>query len=303
MKKILVLLLSTLLVLVIAGCKPPGSETSSEPSSEPSASASESSQPAISNEELVRQHMTSLGFTGVKVNQEIDLEAAKKATAGDGRFADAPLFSSADTVSFLTSGSEAANTAKQYVAGKTGAPESEVVDPSRWVAVQTKDGVSWKGNTSFVQGNVQPVGVRHDESGAIIMVFVSSQGRFAYLRAACANPQTEEPKPKCEEGCKPKCKQNCGGGGDTPKDPTKDVNVNPKVPANVKGPGTTPVGKNPGKPTPPIDSSTGCRGSCGGGSTQPPSGGGGSSSAPTPVHPGAPSSEKPAIGPTPSDFD
>jgi len=47
-----------------------------------------------------------------------------------------------------------------------------------------------------------------------------------------------------------------------PKDPSQDVQRNPSVPPQVKGPGTTPVGSNPGPATKPTDSSTGCNGPC-----------------------------------------
>jgi hypothetical protein len=48
----------------------------------------------------------------------------------------------------------------------------------------------------------------------------------------------------------------------TPKDPSKDVLLNPDVPDKVKGPGTTPVGTDPGPATPVYDTPTGCNGPC-----------------------------------------
>ena len=47
-----------------------------------------------------------------------------------------------------------------------------------------------------------------------------------------------------------------------PKDPSKDVNVNPSVPPQVRGPGTTPIGVSPGPATPVFDTPTGCNGPC-----------------------------------------
>lgn len=66
---------------------------------------------------------------------------------------------------------------------------------------------------------------------------------------------------------KPKCPYNPALPPDhpnclKPKDPSKDVLVNPKVPDQVKGPGTTPVGTDPGPARPPVDSPTGCNGPC-----------------------------------------
>lgn len=58
--------------------------------------------------------------------------------------------------------------------------------------------------------------------------------------------------PDMPHGTPPNCKD----------DPVNDVNVNPAVPPQVRGPGTTPVGTDPGPATPPVDSPTGCDGPC-----------------------------------------
>ncbi len=61
-----------------------------------------------------------------------------------------------------------------------------------------------------------------------------------------------------------------------PKDPSQDVLLNPDVPDQVKGPGTTPVGTDPGPPTPACDTPTGyCPGSEPTTTTTQPSGGSG----------------------------
>lgn len=64
-----------------------------------------------------------------------------------------------------------------------------------------------------------------------------------------------------------------------PKDPSVDPLLNPDIPDQVQGPGTTPVGGNPGPPETPVDSPTGCHGPCPTTqppATQPPPSGGGS---------------------------
>jgi len=77
-------------------------------------------------------------------------------------------------------------------------------------------------------------------------------------------PSTSPPltQPPCVVDCVPTTKLK-------PKDPTQDPLVNPAVPPIVKGPGSTPPGGDPGKPTPPVDSPTGCNGP-GGVCAQPP---------------------------------
>lgn len=84
-------------------------------------------------------------------------------------------------------------------------------------------------------------------------------------------PTPEEPPtpvcpPEMPYGTPPICKDS----------PSRDVNNNPLVPPQVRGPGTTPIGVDPGPATPPIDSPTGCQGPCPTTPTTVPSGGGGS---------------------------
>ncbi len=69
----------------------------------------------------------------------------------------------------------------------------------------------------------------------------------------------------------------CGSTSSTtlkPKDPTQDPIVNPAVPPIVKGPGSTPVGHDPGPASPPTDSPTGCNGPCPTTTTRPSAGSG-----------------------------
>lgn len=84
-------------------------------------------------------------------------------------------------------------------------------------------------------------------------------GSTLWVMHRCGNVVTHNPPPPPKPECPPNSdKPECL----TPKDPSKDVNVNPDVPDGVKGPGTTPVGTDPGPPTTPVDSDTGCKGSC-----------------------------------------
>jgi hypothetical protein len=55
-----------------------------------------------------------------------------------------------------------------------------------------------------------------------------------------------------------------------PKNPNESTLVNPSIPPQVQGPGTTPVGQSPGAPQTPVDSPTGCNGPCPGSSSPPP---------------------------------
>jgi hypothetical protein len=73
-------------------------------------------------------------------------------------------------------------------------------------------------------------------------------------------PTTTVPVPLCPDG--PLAGKPVPPSGVCPKNPGADVNVNPRVPPAVRGPGTTPIGVNPGPATPVVDSPTGCNGPC-----------------------------------------
>ena len=94
----------------------------------------------------------------------------------------------------------------------------------------------------------------------------------------------------------------------TPKDPSQDVNVNPNVPDQVRGPGTTPVGEDPGPAQKPVDSGNGGAPAPAPAPQpqNPPSGGGSGDVLPPPTQAPAPANdapkpEAPAQG-NPSDF-
>lgn|GEM_PF-2465635 len=104
---------------------------------------------------------------------------------------------------------------------------------------------------------------------------VAKDGTTFWVMARCGNPvtvgkapipskpaptPTPTPTPSCPPGqhISPQDHTTCI----LPKDPSKDVLVNPSVPAQVKGPGTTKVGQDPGPATKPIDGGTGCGGPC-----------------------------------------
>lgn len=94
--------------------------------------------------------------------------------------------------------------------------------------------------------------------------------------------------------------------GVCPKNPAKDVGVNPAVPDPVKGPGTTPVGTDPGPAVRPTDSPTGCDGPCPSHttpSTAPPSGPG-PVVLPVPTQSPTPATGNPSVAPSgqPSNF-
>lgn len=73
-------------------------------------------------------------------------------------------------------------------------------------------------------------------------------------------PTSEKPKPPPEKVCLPPTPH--GTWPLCKDDPVRDVQNNPGVPDGSTGPGTTPVGTDPGPAEAPVDSPTGCNGPC-----------------------------------------
>jgi len=140
-------------------------------------------------------------------------------------------------------------------------------------AMAPTDGV----NTGVNPGGdgFQQRGVDGDDRQATKLTF--QNGKVIYIMHRCGNivtpgnpipgvPEKPRPAPPAQpsqpDGPQPPGKPDKPPPGVTPKDPSKDVNVNPAVPEQVRGPGTTPVGTDPGPATPVYDTPTGCNGPC-----------------------------------------
>lgn len=139
---------------------------------------------------------------------EVD-QSKDKSTTGDGAFNKKGVRTPAQMIKYLKSGSKSAKALMGSVLEATGATRDEVLDSGNWIAVQSKISFHYPGNTSFNGNGTSIAGSRKGEKGDIFLIFVSpSTGRACAVRGACANPQIMMP---------------------TPKDPSKDVGVNPRV--------------------------------------------------------------------------
>jgi hypothetical protein len=191
-----------------------------------------------------------------------------------------------DLMNFFKSDRKVAKQARSRVTKalrKAGVSKDEIhralTTSDRWIWVAPTVPSQISGTTYPVNGGVIKVGEpRSVASNDAMWFYVTEDGhivRDAAVRADCGNPEvtTITPIPPghgappitCVSGCvqTPYCKMHPTAPKClTPKDPTKDVLVNPNVPDQVKGPGTTPVGTSPGPATKPVDSSTGCNGPC-----------------------------------------
>lgn len=169
-------------------------------------------------------------------------------------------------------------------------------DCASWLWVAPTVDSQILGTTFSVNGEVfQSDNWRQVASNDAIWFYVTSDAHIvagASVRADCGNPNvvtvrpvrpdTPEAPPVDIPPGNP-CPFNPALPVDSPdclkpKDPSQDVLLNPDVPDQVKGPGTTPVGMDPGPPTPACDTSTGyCPGSEPTTTTTRPSGGSGGS--------------------------
>lgn len=144
----------------------------------------------------------------------------------------------------------------------SGAYLAAKVEPSTAPANGVNTGVT-PGGSGF-----QEPGVYGDDKSRKATKVTFTNGDVVYIMHRCGNIVTKKPIPKVPHKPKPKPKPKCPNGspmnpnGTCAKDPTKDVNVNPSVPPGVRGPGTTPVGTNPGPATQTYDTPTGCNGPC-----------------------------------------
>lgn len=225
-------------------------------------------------------------------------------TTGPRSFSHDGVYTAEEQVEFLKSGTPEGDAILASVIEGTstkGYPttKEDVLDASNWTTVQFTVPVYWTCNSGFDAANnsIKESDAHADQASSVLAVYIpkeqaaSGELKLAYgTRGACNNPQdcmptkippTEKPTPKptppstpepsvtptppvplCPDG--PEEGQPVGDDGVCEKDPTSDVLVNPDVPDQVKGEGTTPVGQDPGPAEDPIDSPTGCDGSCDG---------------------------------------
>ncbi len=116
---------------------------------------------------------------------------------------------------------------------------------------------------------------------------VWGDGSVTWVLHRCGNPMTPGKPPHNPPSSHHKCPPGQVVSSDShicivPKDPSEDPMNNPDVPGQVKGPGTTPAGGNPGPATNPTDSPTGCNGPCPGSGGGGNNGGGGGNDSPLP---------------------
>lgn len=255
--------------------------------------------------------------------------------AGEGAFSD-PANSKQEFMQFLNSGSDEANAYAKEIAKESDSKVQDVkTNGESWVFVKFNDKTTLPENTIYDNGQVVKVGERDNKAGDAVFIFVGDKAcqvavnsneptspktvneiaKHSTLgRAGCLNPQYEWPIPFEKHDTKPPVNPNPNPEPSpepnptkptlTPKDPSKDVLRNPKVPDQVKGPGTgvhepakKPVdsgnGGAPKKelPAPPVNPPSGP----GTGDVLPPK-----TENPLPAD-GAPSPENPAVG-NPEDF-
>lgn len=144
-------------------------------------------------EDIVSADLVSKGWDkdkfvlGDKVDPTLD-----KSDAGQGAFSQKGIKSPAAMIDFLKTKSTEANMVKKAVMDTTGATEADVMNVSKWVAVQSLVDFEYPGNTWLDDGKQAAAGTRKAEAGEIFLAFAGPKGVF-YVRGACSNPQTIAP--------------------------------------------------------------------------------------------------------------
>lgn len=289
--------------------------------------------------QTVKGILEAQGFTADKytiisdTNQEVDVNEG-----GEGSFTDNPINSLNEYSEWINNGSVAANAYVEDIARRSGDTVDQVKNgTSRTVFVQFEEETVLPGNTMLKDGQVVDAGSRDNAKGDAAIIYVGGKAcevsktsgnptsknsinemktYTAVGRAGCANPQNSWPIPKPQPQPNPQPKPEPTPEPTppkpptppTPKDPSQDVNVNPNVPDQVRGPGTTPVGEDPGPAQKPVDSGNGGAPAPAPAPQpqNPPSGGGSGDVLPPPTQAPAPANdapkpEAPAEG-NPSDF-
>jgi len=151
------------------------------------------------------------------------------------------------------------STAAGFVQGVQSAIAGAQVTPAYLPTSGTNTGMHADGSVHFF--------VYTGGSGSIKSIKITmSSGLVIYVEWKCGNVVT--PPQSCPAGTSPSTliQTICVA----PKNPSSNVLLNPSVPAQAKGSGTTPPGTSPTAPaSSPTDSATGCNGPCPGSSPTP----------------------------------
>ncbi len=207
---------------------------------------------------------------------------------GDESFLEETAQTSEDLLEFLNSDADEAAAARNFyeeclMYNGYGADELTrlLSTPDAWGTHQILPEAEWVDNTYYVNGKAKVSSHRRAVNGGdIVHIYVTLDGNVlecTTMRGDCGNPggkpvPPEPPTPPTTTPTSPPTTVPPTTSTTlAPKDPSKDVNVNPDVPPAVRGPGTTPVGTDPGPADPfpdPTDPDCVDDGYCGG--TEPP---------------------------------
>ncbi len=121
-------------------------------------------------------------------------------TGGQGSFKADGVKNAEEMVTFLGSGSEAANAVvSSFANADTGASKEDVLNPNNWVTVQSLKKFSYPGNTLLRNGEVANAGARKGSANDIFLLFVSPNPDAVVsvkpARGGCVNPQSTMPTP------------------------------------------------------------------------------------------------------------
>lgn len=162
-----------------------------------------------------------------------------KSTSGNGAFNKESVKSNTDMVKFLKQNTDETKTIIASVKSATGSSDEQILDAANWVTIQSLTNFTYPGNTSYQNGATVDVGAKDGNGGDIFFLYVAPEGsKVAAVRGACSNPQTAIPTPSRPVATVTPVKPTTPTTPDTPvnpptdltpKDPNKDVNVNPAV--------------------------------------------------------------------------
>lgn len=161
---------------------------------------------------------------------QVDWSAPEANSRGSASFKTETPQTADALVAWLADGSPQSQAAFNSVSGQSGASQRALLNPRNWIPVQFVVPFELPGNTAYSNGQVNAAGVRRSGAGDVVWFFAARKNcstRLVVIRAGCANPQSELPRPVPGPKPTPTTTRVCGTlckGADAQPAPCVDAN-------------------------------------------------------------------------------
>lgn len=147
----------------------------------------------------INQSLAERGFTANQYRVGfVDWSASEANERGNASFKSQTPRSAEELTAWMNDGSAESKAVFESVSTQSGAGKNTILNTGNWIPVQFNVPILLPGNTGYRKGSVVAAGTRHSDAGDVVWFLVSKKDCSAppvVVRAGCANPQTELPKP------------------------------------------------------------------------------------------------------------